>query len=493
VSPLALGVDVGTTMAKAALFDLADPAEPVAVAEAPSPHTSPRPGHMEADPAMVLGAVAAGIAEVMREHTADSVAALGISATACGAWLVDPGAQPVRPAILWNDGRAGEIVAGWAADGRLDEVFAIAGNVPYPGYTLPLLAWLRAHEPGSLDAADAVLCPKDWLREQLTGVRGTDASDASYIPFDLRARTWSPELARLCGVEDDAARLLPPILPDERTDPLLPAWAERLGLPAGLPVGLGLTDVVSATVGGGAIRPGRAVTSLGTSAVSTVVADDPVFEPAGIGIAAAAPLGRFARTMVNTSGSMTLDWAARLVTGGDVGALLERAGRAPAGAEGLTLLPYLSPAGVVSPFVGPQARGALAGLRVEHGPDELARAAVEGLACSIADCYDAMPLPVERIDVVGGAARSDLLLQAIADATGVVVRRLAGEAFGARAVALLAARAAGELEDDDALVTAVEAVRTAGEVAPRPGKLTAARARYDAASRATRGLWETWE
>ena len=493
MSSLTLGVDVGTTMAKAALFDLADPAVPVAVAEAPSPHTSPRPGHMEADPARVLDAVAAGIAEVMGGRPAGSVAALGISATACGAWLVDADGAPVRPAILWNDGRAGEIVAGWGADGRLDEVFAIAGNVPYPGYTLPLLAWLRAHEPASLDAADAVLCPKDWLRERLTGVRGTDVSDASYIPFDLRAREWSAELARLCEVEEDAARLLPPILSEDRTDPLLPEWAERLGLPAGLPVGLGLTDVVSATVGGGAIRPGRAVTSLGTSAVSTVVADDPVFEPAGIGIAAAAPLGRFARTMVNTSGSMTLDWAARLVTGGDVGALLERAGRAPAGAEGLTLVPYLSPAGVVSPFVGSRARGTLTGLRVEHGPDEVARAAVEGLACAIADCYAAMPLPVERIDVVGGAARSDALLQSVADATGVVVRRLAGEAFGARAVALLAARAAGVLGDDGALVAAVEGVRTAGEVTPRPGELDGVRARYAAASQATRGLWEAWE
>jgi sugar (pentulose or hexulose) kinase len=312
------------------------------------------------------------------------------------------------------------------------------------------------------------------------------------VPFDLRARAWSADLARLCDVEADAARLLPPILPDDRTDPLLPEWAERLRLPAGLPVGLGLTDVVSATVGGGALRPGRAVTSLGTSAVSTVVTDEPEFEPAGIGIAAAAPVGRFARTMVNTSGSMTLDWAARLVAGGDVGAVLERAGRARPGAHGLTLVPYLSPAGVVSPFVGPQARGTLAGIRVEHGPDDLARAAVEGLACSIADCYGAMPVPVERIDVVGGAARSELLLQTVADVSGVPVRRLAGEAFGARAVALLAARAAGALSDDDALIAAVEAVRTAGETVPRPDALAAARQRYSAASRATRELWDDW-
>jgi sugar (pentulose or hexulose) kinase len=179
VNQLALGVDVGTTLSKAALFDLGDPAEPIAVAEAPSPHVSPRPGHMETDPAAVLDAVATGIATVMRDRPAGSVVALGISATACGAWLVDAGGVPVRPAILWNDGRAGEIVAGWVRDGRIDEIFAIAGNVPYPGYTLPLLAWLRRHEPVALDAADAVLCPKDWLREQLTGVRGTDASDAS--------------------------------------------------------------------------------------------------------------------------------------------------------------------------------------------------------------------------------------------------------------------------------------------------------------------------
>lgn len=491
MSPLALGVDVGTTMAKCALFDLAAPAVAVAVAEAPSPHVSPQPGYMEADPRLVLDAVAACIGAVVDGREAADVVALGISATACGAWLVDSQGDPVRPAILWNDGRAADVVAAWTADGRLEEIFAIGGNVPYPGYTLPLLAWLRAHEPAVLDAADAVLCPKDWLREQFTGVRGTDASDASYVPFDLASRAWSPELARLCGVEIDAERLLPPILAEQRTDPLLPESAVRLGLPPGLPIAVGLTDVVSATVGGGAVRPGRAVTSLGTSAVSTVMTDAPVFEPAGLGLSAAAPFGRFARTMVNTSGSMTLDWAARLVSDGDVAALLARADRAAAGALGLTLVPYLSPAGVVSPFVGAQARGVLAGLRVEHGPDELARAAVEGLACSIADGYATMPVAVTRIDVVGGAARSDLLLQAIADACEVPVRRLEGEAFGARGVALMAARAAGAL-DDAAAVSAVEAVRTAGTFTPRAGALADVRTRYRAASRATRDLSLGW-
>ena len=139
------------------------------------------------------------------------------------------------------------------------------------------------------------------------------------------------------------------------------------------------------------------------------------------------------------------------------------------------LLPYLADAGVVSPFVDAHARGAFLGLRVGHDAAAMCRAVVDGLAFAVADCYAAMPIDVTRITAVGGAARSDLLLQCIADATGAVVVRPGGEEFGARGVALMAAlhtglldaggfqRAAAELD----LARRFEPQDTAGEVKAR--------------------------
>lgn len=484
---LVLGIDVGSTTMKAACFDLAEPVAPVTVAQTATPRLNPRPDHFEIEADELWRAVG----EVCRAAAAEAPqppAALGISGTACGAWLIDAAGEPTRRPILWNDGRAVEVVQGWVADGTIDRVFEISGNVPYPGYTLPLLRWLSEHEPAAVERATAVLCLKDWLRLQMTGELHQDETDASYVPFDIRQRTWSTELAEICGVADEAARLLPPLAPPGQTAELRPRAAEQLGLPAGIPVALGLTDVVAATIGGGVIRPGRAVTNLGTSAFSTLVTDSYEPAPHGVGITAAAPLERWMRTMVNTSGSMTLDFAARLISGGDVGRLFELAGEARPGADGVVMLPYLSPAGVVSPFVEPNAHGSFTGLRAGHGPAEVARAAVEGLACAIADCYAAMATQPEQINTVGGAARSDLLLEQVAALAGAPVARLDGEEFGCRGAALVAAWAAGLTGGDEGLVRAVEAIgaeRVFEPGEPTPGLIE----RYRAASAATRSLW----
>lgn len=439
---LLLGIDVGTTAIKAALFEVGRLQAPLAIASTHSPTRQPRPGESETDTSAVLRAVADCVRKLTADGRGAAVAAIGISGTACGAWLANHGA-PVRPAILWNDGRAAAIVDAWNADGRLAEIFDISGNTPFPGYTLPVLRWLADNEPESLAAATHLLFCKDFIRGWLTGTWATEESDASYAPFDIRARAWAPRLFALSGTER-YAHLLPEIASPDRTDPLLSKVAGELGLPRGIPVSMGATDIIAGCVGAGAVTPGQAVTILGTSANSSIMTEQPEFEPRGIGIMAAAPLGRWVRTMVNTSGSMTLDWAAGLLTGGDVGELFARANAADT-SDLPVLLPYLADAGVVSPFVDAKARGAFLGLRAGHDSAAMCRAVVEGLAFAVADCYAAMPAEVKRITAVGGAARSDLLLQTIANATGAEVARPKGEEFGARGVALLAALHSGIL------------------------------------------------
>ena len=488
MSTLILGIDVGTTSTKAAVFDVHDPAQPRVVARRTSDVTEPRLGYSESNPLTVLAKVGECVREVVAKVDAAAIGALGVSGTACGAWLVSQG-KPVRPAILWNDGRAAKIVSGWEADGRMREIFALSGNVLFPGYTLPVLNWLAEHEPQNIAKTTHVLCCKDSIRGWLTGIWASEESDASYVPFNIRTRSWDRRLFELTETTA-VSHLLPELLPVDRTDPLLGSVARELGLPNGIPVALGATDIVAGCVGGGAVEPGHAVTILGTSANSSVITSEPDFNSPGIGIMAAAPLSRWVRTMVNTSGTMTLDWAARLFAGSDVGELFVRAEQAN-DADLPVLLPYLAGAGVVSPFVDAHARGAFLGLRVGHGSAEMCRAAVEGLAFAVADCYASMPSRVTRITATGGAARSDLLLRTIADATAAHVVRPEGEEFGARGAALLAAFHAGLVGADDfaRLSSSLEVKRV---FAPAPARVGPRLERYHEASRVTRGTGKLW-
>ncbi|MFN8518084.1 MAG: FGGY family carbohydrate kinase [Chloroflexota bacterium] len=452
-------------------------------AGAPPWHQAPRPGWSEADPDAVAEAAFGTVREVVEQVGADHVVAIGVSGTACGAWLLDRAGDPVGPAILWNDGRAAAVTASWHATGVAGRIFDISGNAPFPGYTLSVLSWLATNEADRLRAAASVVCCKDFLRHRLTGIVASDESDASYVPMDMRARTWSDELLELTGTSAWRS-LLPELLDPRTTQPLLHEPARLTGLRAGTPVAVGATDIVAGLVGAGATRPGDTVSILGTSANSTVISDALPLEPRGIGIMAASPLGRYARSLINTSGSETLDWGAPAHRRGR--GQTHGAGRAGAcGCRRGDPVPYLSPAGTVSPTYDPMATGGLAGLRSHHGPAHVARAVVEGLALAVADCYDHMALPVDRIRAVGGAARSDLLLQALADLTGHPVDRMAMEESGARGVAVLAAWAVGATDDLDGLAAHAD---VAHRFEPRAdGPLAGALARYQDLARSRVG------
>lgn len=489
-SPLILGLDVGTSMSKAAIFELGDFAAPLVVARRASVTTAPRPGWSEADPDALLAKLFECIREVTAQVDADRIAVVGLSGTACGAWLLGSDNRPVRPAVLWNDGRSADILERWSDSGFLDTVFERSGNMPFPGYTLPTLVWLSENEPERLREAETVVFCKDWVRLALTGVVSSEETDASYVPFDIAKREWDTELFEGAGV-GELTRLLPELKPPTITDPLLADIALSLGLPAGIPVAVGATDIITGLVGAGAVVPGRAVTILGTSANSSLVTSEPEFRPHGVGIMAAGPLGTYARTMINTSGSTTLDWAANLLAGGQVDRLVELASASQDGADLPVLVPYLSPAGVVSPHPDPHARGTISGLRFDHSPADLARAAIEGLALAVADSFQCMATTVTELVAVGGASRSDLLLQTIADASGSVVHRPHGEEFGARGAALLAAHSVG-LFDDAELSRVAENLAIERTFEPVAQRISHKLDRYRGVRDATAALWRTW-
>lgn len=468
--PLVLGIDAGTSVVKSVVFDLTG--QEVAMARARVPFQTPHAFWAELD----MEALWRAAAETIRQLTSDGriasrIVAVGVTGTASGAWLTDAHDRPVRPAILWNDGRAAEIVRAWQETGVLDEVFRISGNVIYPGFGAAALRWLLDNEPETLRRAARYFFSKDWVRYHLTGDFHTDDTDISFFPCDLAGRRYSPRIFELCGISA-LRHLLPPVVASTQVTGTITSDASaQTGLPQGIPVVAGLNDVTAAALGAGAVRPGQACSILGTSNLNNIVLDKPLFVPHGVGSAQCTVDGCWLRSYVNTSGTLNVDWAvdvffpeamrSSMPRGTTVYALMEaEAARAPLGSGALIYHPYLNSAGVVSPFVHPAARATLFGLSVGHSRAHVLRAVYEGVALAIHDCYSGMGLPFQEVVLSGGGARSRLWGQIIADVTGKPMVVPQGEEFGARGAAMAAAIGVGVFRD----------ARTAAAEMVRPGR-----------------------
>jgi xylulokinase len=371
--------------------------------------TAPHPAGAEADPGAwweALGratAAAGGLGDV---------AAIGVAGQQHGMVCLDEDGRVVRPALLWNDTRSAEAADDLVAELGGPKAWAQAvGSVPLASFTVTKLRWLAAHEPAAAARTAAVCLPHDYLTWRLTGGSApdtvvTDRGDASGTGYWSPAEGgYRPDLVRLALGRDP---LLPTVL-----DPAAPAGRT----PGGTLVSAGTGDNMGAALGLGA-RPGDVVVSLGTSGTVFAVATRPCADDTGIIAGFADATGRFLPLVCTLNAARVLDAAAGLL-GVDHTGLSELALTAPAGAEGLVLVPYLE--GERTPNL-PGSTGALHGLRLTTAtPAHLARASIEGMLCGLADGLDALAaagVAVERILLIGGGARSE------------AVRRIAPAVFG---------------------------------------------------------------
>ena len=452
-----LATDVGTSVVKTILFDLDGREVRSATREARV--ARPAPSWAEQDMQAVWRAVAETVREVAgaADFRAGDVTALGCTGQGDGTWLVDREGSPVRPAIIWLDGRAGEQLRRLQegdAERRIVEITGTALNLCNQGLQI---AWLQEHEPAALRQAQAALRAKDWAFLRLTGQVRTDETDASFTYFNIRRRTFDEEVFDLLGIRA-WRHLVPEAPPSHRNQaPLQAKVAADLGLPAGLPVVAGPFDVVASGLGAGAIRSGDACTVLGTAGIHQMVLDRPDTMPAGIGytIAHAQP-DRWVRLLAAMTGTLNLHWFAREFYRAELSAC-EQAGQNPweylegqarqvePGCEGVIYHPYIDPAGERAPFVQPAARAQFSGLSARHGRRTMLRAVYEGVALSALDCYSRLPIPVTTLKLAGGGARSSFWAQMLADALGCPVEVGEGAEFGAKGAAINAGVATGVL------------------------------------------------
>jgi sugar (pentulose or hexulose) kinase len=480
-----LGIDSGTSVVKSVVFDL--DGHEVAVARRETPVVSPIPDSSELDMEQVWSLAAATIREVLAAAPDYTIEAVGLSGTACGYWGIDADGRPLRRAILWNDGRAGGVLGGWVADGFAHRVFEVSGNAMFPGYPLVALKWLALHEPETLERTRWLLFHKDWLRFRLTGIPYSDVSDVSYFPGEIHSGQYAPELLREAGLAACLDKLPPVAASAEIIGQVTPEAAQITGLPAGTPVAAGAVDVVASLVGGGAHRAGQACSVLGTSLLNTLLTDAPTFAPPDTGVQALMPERVYARSLVNTSGTLSIDWMREQLAavevqrahdeGWNVFELIEAQMQVSLpGARGLIFLPYLNTTGIITPFVEPAARGMFFGLSVEHTRADLMRAVYEGVAFAMRDCFEVVNNPLDEILLVGGGARSGFWAQLFADVTGRHILVPDGTEFGARGVALLAGVGAGLYASLGEAVT--RGVRIARTYTPQPDRVRVYTALY---------------
>jgi xylulokinase len=331
----------------------------------------------------------------------DDVASIGVGAQQHGMVCLAEDGSVVRPALLWNDTRSAAAATALVAElpGGPAAWAEATGSVPVASFTVTKLRWLAEHEPANAARTAAVCLPHDWLSWRLRdtsnlGDLSTDRGDASGTGY------WSPAAGTY---RRDLLRLA------FGADPTLPEVLAPGGIagrtPQGTVVSAGTGDNAAAALGLGT-RTGDVVVSIGTSGVVCAVSATPTADPSGTVAGFADATGQFLPLIATLNASRVLDATARLL-GVGLPALAELALTAPPGADGLVLVPYLE--GERTPN-RPDSTGALHGMRLANmTPACLARAAVEGLLCGLADGLDALRaagVPAERAVLIGGGARS---------------------------------------------------------------------------------------
>jgi len=427
-----IGLDLGTSHLKGIVID--DAQNVCAEASVSLSLMRPKNGWSEQNPQDWLDATENVMASLANKVNLKKVNAIGLSGQMHGATLLDKNDNVLRPCILWNDTRSAEEAS------YLDSktIFRnLTGNIVFPGFTAPKLAWVRKHEPNIFAKISKVLLPKDYLRLWLCGEYVAEMSDAAGTSWlDVKRRDWSDALL----AETDLDRSQMPTLIEgcEISGVLKKTHASKWGLPHGVIIAGGGGDNAASAIGVGVVKAGDAFVSLGTSGVLFAASDE--YQPD-----AASAVHTFCHALPNTWHQMgvilaatdAMNWFGQVLNSSaqemtnDLGVL-----KAP---SKTLFLPYLG--GERTPHNDSQIRASF--INLDHNADRQAmiRAVIEGVAFAFRDCFDALSstgTKINQLVAVGGGAKSEYWVQAIATTLGLPISiPVAGDYGGAFGVARL--------------------------------------------------------
>jgi xylulokinase len=461
-TPAVLGLDLGTSSAKAVVIDTEGSV--LAQASAGYAVTSAEPGYAESEPGDWWRAVTACTREAV--HAAGArPAAIGLSGQMHGLVLTAPDGTALRPALLWPDSRAAGPLRAYRQLGP--GALARLANPLSPGMAGPLLLWIAEHEPRSYAAARWALQPKDWLRARLTAEFHAEPSDASgTLLYDVPGDRWDLAAVSALGLD---ARLLAPLLPSSGAPAgrLIPAAAAELGLPAGIPVAAGAADTAAAVLGSGVVGGDDIQLTVGTGAQVIRPVAEPVSRVgAGVNLYRSATPDGWYQMGATLSGGLSLNWV-REILNATWDELYASAGH-PGRADDPIFVPHL--AGERTPYSDPSLRGSWTALALADDRTSLLRSALEGTAFAIRDALDALVAkdrpPRLRLRLAGGGTLAASWRQLLADVLGAPLYAVDIPAASGRGAALLGARAAGLLSFADIQGPLAPTARLAAEPDP---------------------------
>ncbi|NKM92090.1 xylulokinase [Rhizobium leguminosarum] len=438
-----LGLDLGTSGVKAMLID--GDQKIVGSANGSLDVSRPHSGWSEQEPAHWVRATEEAVAGLKAKHPKElaAVKGIGLSGQMHGATLIDAADTVLRPCILWNDTRSYVEAAALDADPRFR---ALTGNIVFPGFTAPKLAWIEKHEPDVFAKIAKVLLPKDYLRLWLTGDYISEMSDSAGTSWlDTGKRAWSSELLAATNLSE--AQMPTLVEGTEQAGKLRSELAAQWGISGDVVVAGGAGDNAASACGMGTVSDGAAFVSLGTSGVLFAANGSYLPKPESA-------VHAFCHALPNTwhqmgvilSATDALNWHSG-VTGKSAADLTGELGETLKAPTGVTFLPYLS--GERTPHNDAVIRGAFIGLEHESSRVVLTQAVLEGVAFAIRDNLEALRSAgtgISRVTAIGGGSRSRYWLASIAIALGVPVDLPAdgdfGAAFGAARLGLIAATGA---------------------------------------------------
>ncbi len=456
-SDVLVAIDVGTSSARAAAFDLAG--DRFLEVRRPYPTSSPQPQWSEQSATAWVNASLAALGDlVTRLGHGAKVHGISLTGQCPSVALLDARGRPLGPGLTYRDNRAAAEAAEIRERFGGAAIHSRTGHLPAAFHIAPKLLWIARHEPERWAAARLALQPRDLVVLALTGEAVTDGSHAAAtLVHDLRGRRWDAGLLDALGFHHD---LFPRLgLSDEVVGTLRPAVAARIGLPPSTPIVLGGADSQACAFGAGVVDAGAVSEMAGSSTCLNAVVAEPLdvldvtHYPHVVADAFTTETG------INTTGS-AVAWVADRLYGGrrsraggtDFAALDAEAAAVPPGADGLRFLPVLADGERNDPSI----RGALTGLSLRHGRAEVARAVLEGVAFAIRAQLELLRdggQPVTELRVSGGDARLGTWNRIKADATGLVVRTIPGDA-AVTGVAMLAGIGAGIYRDSAAAIDA---------------------------------------
>jgi len=440
-----LGIDLGTSSVKSVLMN--ETQHIVASHSAALSVSRPHDGWSEQDPAHWISAIESTLDALKRSHSAElaAVRGIGLSGHMHGATLIDANDEIIRPCMLWNDTRSHEEAR------KLDteQSREIAGNILFPGFTAPKVAWVRDHEPQLFERIAKVLLPKDYVRLWLTGEHVAEMSDAAGTGWlHVGQRVWSDTLLNATGL---STQQMPRLVEGcDVSGELRSDLATRYGMKSDVVVAGGAGDNAASACGMGTVAAGQAFLSLGTSGVLFAANDR--YQPN-----AASAVHAFCHALPDTWHQMgvilaatdALNWLSGVVQSppSALSGALESTRATP---TDIIFLPYLG--GERTPINDANARGVFLGLKHNTDTQEMTRAVLQGVAFAFHDCQLALQqagTQLTRASAIGGGAKSDYWLQVIANTLNLSLDVPAdgdfGASLGAARLALIAAETADPL------------------------------------------------